>query len=86
MKYEIKLGLQVQKQLNKLDKKHSRRVFAAMVGLEHNPFPAASTKLIGKPHTYRLRVGDYRVIYEVDGRILKVYIIRIDHRKDVYKK
>jgi mRNA interferase RelE/StbE len=41
--------------------------------------------LAGSQHTYRIRVGDYRVIYEVIGRVLMIEVLRVAHRKDVYR-
>ncbi len=49
------------------------------------PTPPGSRKLIGSEHTYRIRVGDYRVIYDVQGSNLVIEIIRVGHRKDVYQ-
>jgi mRNA interferase RelE/StbE len=50
-----------------------------------NPFAAGTTKLHGHAHLYRLRVGDYRVVYEVHGDKLIVMIVRVAHRKEAYR-
>ncbi|MCC6574207.1 MAG: type II toxin-antitoxin system RelE/ParE family toxin [Planctomycetes bacterium] len=53
--------------------------------LANNPFPAASTKLVNTEDEYRLRVGDYRVIYQVKQQRLLVLVVKIAHRREVYR-
>ena len=53
--------------------------------LQGNPFPIGSTKLMGTVDVHRIRVGKYRVIYEVQGNELVIEVIRVGHRKDVYR-
>ena len=53
--------------------------------LSENPFPTGSNKLIGSEHTFRIRVSNYRVIYSVENDELIVEVIRVGHRKDVYR-
>ena len=57
----------------------------AIDGLARQPRPAGCTKLIGADDAYRIRVGDYRIVYQIMDRVLIVWIIRIAHRKDVYR-
>jgi len=52
--------------------------------LEENPRPPGSKKLKGRAG-YRLRIGDYRVIYEIEDNILRVIVIDVGHRKDIYQ-
>ena len=59
------------------------RILADVEKLEGNPFPSGSQKLSGSEQTYRIRIGDYRVIYEVFSKIVEVQ--RVRHRKDVYR-
>jgi mRNA interferase RelE/StbE len=73
-----------EKDLNKLDTKIGDRILAKIDLLEVDPFLPSSKRLKGDV-TFRLRVGDYRVIYEVDNRNKQVIIYRVRHRKDVYK-
>ncbi len=73
-----------EKDLNKLDTKKGDRILAKIDLLEVDPFLPSSKRLKGDV-TFRLRVGDYRVIYEVDNRNKQVIIYRVRHRKDVYK-
>lgn len=57
----------------------------AVETLAETPFPFGSQKLAGSEHTYRIRVGDYRVLYEVLTGAKTVEIQRVRHRKDVYR-
>ena len=84
MKYVVKLKPSIKKQLKRLDKKQAVRVLAQIYLLADNPFPAASEPLVGL-NAYRLRVGVYRVIYEVNEGILFVQVLRVGHRRDIYR-
>ncbi len=85
MLYEIVLQPSIKKQLKRIDKKQVERILTKIYSLALDPFPASSKSLKNR-NDYSLRIGDYRVLYEVDGNILKIYVLRISHRKDVYKK
>jgi mRNA interferase RelE/StbE len=85
MKYAVKLHPAVKKQLKRIDKKQAERIVSRIDDLSDNPYPTACEALIGR-EGYRIRVGDYRVIYEVKDKILLVHVIRVGHRKDIYKK
>jgi mRNA interferase RelE/StbE len=61
------------------------RVLEAVESLSQNPFPHGVEKLSGAEHAYRIRVGDYRVVYEVLTEAKLVEIQRVRHRKDVYR-
>ena len=73
------------KELRSLDRQWIPRVLAAITELASNPFPSGVKKLHGSEHTYRLRVNDYRVIYEIQQNKVMIEIVRIRHRKDVYR-
>ena len=55
-----------------------------MEALATNPFPSGCIKLSGSDRAYRIRVGDYRIIYEFLDEILTIEVIKIGHRRDVY--
>ena len=61
------------------------RVVTAINGLAENPRPLGVKKLVGFERTYRIRVGDYCILYDIFEKKLIIEIIRIRHRKDVYK-
>ncbi|MEW6042303.1 MAG: type II toxin-antitoxin system RelE/ParE family toxin [Elusimicrobiota bacterium] len=62
------------------------RILDAIESLAENPFPIQSRKMKGSESSYRLRVGDYRVIYQVDTENKIVTIYHVRHRKDAYKR
>lgn len=85
MKFVIRLKKSAQKELQKLDKSVAKRILARIYLLAENPYPSASEPLVGRSGR-RLRVGDYRVIYEVLDSQLIIHVIRVGHRREVYKK
>ena len=84
MKYEVKLKSSVKKQFKNIDKKQAERILIRVCLLSDNPFPTGVEQLTGQK-AYRIRIGDYRVIYEVKNKELIVQVIRVGHRKDVYR-
>ena len=84
-RYKIEISRTAEKQLKKLPRDDQRRIARAMVELGDNPRPPGSRKLTGYDDVYRVRVGMYRVIYSVSGRKLIVIILKIGHRRDVYR-
>ena len=74
------------KDLRKLPPHAVERIVAEVELLADEPFPHGSEKLAGSEDTYRIRVGDYRVVYEVFADSKIVEIQRVRHRKDVYRK
>ncbi len=61
------------------------KIIGAVEGPAENPFPHGVEKLSGSEHAYRIRLGDYRVVYEVVAESKLVEIQRVRHRKDVYR-
>lgn len=84
MRYRVILTKSVQKTLDRLPEEVARRILARLAGLETNPRPADVKKLKGRD-AWRVRVGDYRVIFEIRDRELQVLVITIGHRGDVYR-
>ncbi len=82
---EVKLKPNAEKELDKLPDKLAKRIVAAIIQLQTEPFPVNSQKLSGKTGTYRLRVGDYRIIYFWDKIRKLLLVTRIRHRREVYK-
>ncbi len=62
------------------------RVTAGLLGLERNPRPPGSRKIKGRKNEWRIRVGSYRVIYSIDDRARRVYVLEIGPRRDVYDR
>jgi len=73
------------RQLEKLPREVQTRLMARILALRDDPVPAGSKKMAAIPDTWRIRVGDYRVVYQVHREILLVLILTIGHRKDVYR-
>jgi len=61
------------------------RIIAAVTDLSNDPYPSGVKKLIGSERSYRIRIGDYRVVYEIIENKLILEIVRVRHRKDVYR-
>ncbi len=84
--FSIQWRASTRKDLRKLPRQEVARVIVAVEQLAQEPFPPGSEKLSGSEHTYRIRVGDYRVVYEVLAQPKVVEIQRVRHRKDVYRQ
>ena len=87
MKFQIILPKSVQKELDRLPDELAGRILARLAGLETNPRPADVKKLKGRA-AWRIRVGDYRVIYEIHDRVLQIIVIiviTVGHRRVIYR-
>jgi mRNA interferase RelE/StbE len=73
------------KELKSLPKKYIALVLEKVNALAQNPFPHGSKKLADSENNYRIRIGIYRVVYSVFRKILTIEIVRVKHRKDVYR-
>ena len=85
MKYTVRLNAQVGKVLNRLPPDMRRRLVRRLEALEDNPRPRGVEKLAGVEELYRVRVGTYRIVYAIRDRELVVVIVRVGHRRDVYR-
>ncbi len=83
--YRIVVEQQVYKDLDKIPVKDLDRIHAAISSLGTNPRKAGSHKLQGYKDRYRIRQGDYRIIYEIDEAAKSVMIFLVRHRKEVYR-
>jgi mRNA interferase RelE/StbE len=83
--FEIGWRRTAQKELRDLPRHLIPRVTAAVNQLALDPRPLGSRKLSGSEEAYRIRVGDYRVVYEVRVGELVVEVVRVRHRRDVYR-
>lgn len=83
--YKIFFDRDVEKELAKIAKTDVRKIILKAMKLSENPRPRQSLKLENSNITHRLRVGDYRVIYQIDDNSKTVTIYHIRHRKDVYR-
>ena len=85
MACRVEVKPQVAKALAKIANPDRRKIARVIDALAGEPRPVGCRRLSGSEDAYRLRVGDYRVIYLVADRVLVVYVIRIGHRGDIYR-
>jgi mRNA interferase RelE/StbE len=85
MTYTIITPKAVQKQLDALTDDVYERIAAKVVQLAENPRPDGVVKLKNSDNEYRIRIGDYRVRYEIDDSALTILLLQCKHRKDVYR-
>ena len=86
MTYEIIITKSIQKQLDNLPNNIQERVYEKIAQLAEEPRPDGVVKLKGYDNEYRIRIGDYRLIYEIRDEQLIVLLVQCKHRRDVYKK
>lgn len=84
-RYTVEFTKTAVKELNKLDLPVRRRLLAAISLLEDEPRTDGVKKLAGDDNAWRIRIGDYRVLYEVHDDKILVVIFRAAHRRDVYR-
>lgn len=85
MAFHVEWKKSTRKDLRKLPAGVVERIVEAVEDLAENPFPHGVEKLTGSEHAYRIRLGDYRIVYEVVTESKLVEIQRVRHRKDVYR-
>ncbi len=86
MNYKIIFASSVKKDFKKIAREYQTRLMQAIQNLAENPFPDTNwKKLKGSDHCFRLRVGDYRILYETEECLKIVSVYKVGHRKDVYE-
>ncbi|SNR61875.1 mRNA interferase RelE/StbE [Haloechinothrix alba] len=85
MTYRIELSRRAAKALDVLDKPVRRRAMAAIDALADNPRPHGCVKLSGTDNVWRIRVGAYRIIYEVHDQVLLIVVVDLGHRREIYR-
>jgi mRNA interferase RelE/StbE len=83
--YRVLLERAAEKDLSRLSSEIHDSVIAAIQALANNPRPPGCRKLAGSKHDWRIRVGDYRVVYEIADAIRVVRVNRVRHRREVYR-
>ncbi|MEI2580747.1 type II toxin-antitoxin system RelE family toxin [Scytonema sp. PRP1] len=84
MTYQVELTKKASKQLAKLSEDIQQRIKIKVQELAENPRPSGVVKLENSDNKYRIRVGNYRVLYEIQDDLLIVSVIRVGHRREVY--
>jgi len=89
MAYAVSITSSAAKDIRRLDRKTQSQVAEAIDALASDPRPSGVRKIAGtarnEPPLYRIRVGDYRVIYQVADRTLTILVVRVRHRRDAYR-
>jgi mRNA interferase RelE/StbE len=84
--YSIRLQPSVEKDIRRIAAATLDRIFTRLEALAANPLPPGAAKLSGAEGLYRVRVGDYRIVYELDHSSKQVLVHYVRHRRDVYRK
>ena len=84
MAYQVRLKKQAIKTLEKINEPNYSAIKSAILALAAEPRPAGYKKLRGRD-AFRIRAGDYRIIYDIHDKILTVEVIDVGHRKEIYK-
>ena len=83
--YEVSLEHRAERDLKKLPGEIFYRIIPYIKALSEDPKPSGCRKIKGSKNDWRIRIGEYRVIYEIDERVKAVKVMRVRHRKDVYR-
>ncbi len=85
MKYRIEIKRSAAKALKKIPKHDQKRISEKIDNLAENPPNPDTTKMKGNNPFHKIRIGDYRIVYEIQDDVLLILIIKIGHRKDIYR-
>lgn len=83
--YQIRFRRSALRELGEFQQPIRRRIARTIQALARNPRPPGVTLLSGPARIWRVRVGDYRILYRIDDDVVQVLVVRICHRKDVYR-
>ena len=83
--FRIRISRSAERQLKQFTDEGRRRVAGAIRALANEPFPRGCRKLTGYEDVFRIRVGPYRVLYSVNGDQLIVIVLKVGHRRNVYR-
>ena len=86
MTYEVALAPAAARQSRKFDPQARRRIQAAIELLATEPRPPAATRLVGGAGEWRVRTGDYRIVYEIQEERLLVLVLSAGHRREIYQR
>jgi mRNA interferase RelE/StbE len=85
MAYKVEFAASAVREFRALERPMQRRIAVRIDQLAENPLPPDVKKLSGKPDHYRIRVGEYRVIYRMESKRVTVVVVKIGHRRDIYR-
>jgi mRNA interferase RelE/StbE len=84
-RYEVKLARRAERSLGTMERREQQRIRAALDLLADNTRPPNCVAMQGEDSVYRVRVGDYRIVYEVLDAVLLIQVVRVGHRREVYR-
>ncbi|HEY9782010.1 MAG TPA: type II toxin-antitoxin system RelE/ParE family toxin [Leptolyngbyaceae cyanobacterium] len=85
MTYEVEITPAAKRQIKKLTKSIQQLIVERLEELVDNPRPPGIVKMEGEENLYRVRVGDYRIIYEIQDSVLLIVVVKVGHRGNVYR-
>ncbi|MBW4650259.1 MAG: type II toxin-antitoxin system RelE/ParE family toxin [Kastovskya adunca ATA6-11-RM4] len=85
MVYQVEIAPAAQRQIRKLTTDVQQKIIQRLEALAVDPYPAGVVKMRGEQSLYRVRLGDYRIIYEIQDEELLILVLKVGHRRDVYK-
>ena len=85
MTYRIELTKAAERDLTAAPKQMLKRLDACIIGLADDPLPPGVKKLKNSDGLYRVRISDYRIIYRIEQEVLTVLVVKIGHRREVYR-
>ena len=85
VEYEVRITRKAQKEFDKLGHQAQDRIWPAILDLAQDPRPHGHKKLSGEEALYRIRIGDYRVVYEISDEEVTVLVVRVRHRREAYR-
>jgi len=83
--YRVEVAPAALRQLRKLDRAAQRRVQAAIELLATEPRPSGAKKLVDGNGEWRVRTGDYRIVYEIQDNVLLILVVAVGHRREIYE-
>ncbi len=85
MPFSVEFTPSAVRELRKLAKAIQKRISVVIDALAENPFPRGVKKLLAEQNIYRVRVGDYRILYQVEAAKLVVLVVKVGHRREIYR-
>jgi mRNA interferase RelE/StbE len=85
MGYTVEIDTKAAREIRALPRREQERIIVRAMALADNPRPAGCVKLSGAAGLWRIRSGHYRIIYEIQDELLVVSVVKVGHRRDVYR-
>ena len=83
--YEIEIAPAAERALKKISADIRNRIFKSLLTLRNDPRPHGVKKLSGEDDLYRIRIGDYRIVYQIRDNVLVIVVVNVGHRREIYR-